>query len=94
MDDTKPPVKIEEIQRNAHGEPAPRGFYAISPQGNVVLLAPGQPVKPGFRVATQEDLDAAAAKEAARKRGPAIAAAPKRPTIPPPASSSSEPPAK
>lgn len=60
--------EIHEMQSDAHGQPASRGFYAMSPAGDLVLLAPGQPVKPGWRVADEQDIDASLAKEAERKR--------------------------
>lgn len=42
---------------NNHGEPVVRGFHAVGPSGNLVLLRPDAPLKAGWRFATQDDLE-------------------------------------
>lgn len=62
--------RIHEIGFDASGQPSSSGFYVVGPDGRIVLV---QSIKPGWRIATQADLSAAAAKNAARQADEATA---------------------
>lgn len=51
---------VIEVGRNAHGELVEKGRYVKAPDGRIVLLQPHLPMKPGWALATPEEIDAAA----------------------------------
>lgn len=71
-------MKIPKINDNKHGGSSVAGFYAVSPSGSLIVVAPTFKLesgprsddrpslvrKVGWRWATQKDIDAAAAKAA------------------------------
>jgi len=61
------PKPIQKTGTTASGATVSAGSYAIGPSGQLVLLSPGSPLKPGWRFAKQADLDAAAAAEVKRR---------------------------
>jgi len=48
--------KIEKFGKDAHGQQCSEGFYAVHPDGHVVLLPPSSQLKPGFRYATESEV--------------------------------------
>lgn len=64
---TETPAPIHATGTTASGVTASRGYQAIGPSGQLVLMRPGTPLKPGWRFATQADIDAAEAAEAKRR---------------------------
>jgi hypothetical protein len=44
--------------RDAHGERVSSGYYAISPDGHLIKLPVKSPIKDGWRLATQQDIEA------------------------------------
>ena len=60
---------IHDFGRNTGGARIDRGFYAIDPRGGLLLLPPSAPLKAGWRLATNLDLDAKEAAEDSRRAG-------------------------
>lgn len=54
---------IHDTGLDAHGEEVSNGFYAVHPQGHLVLV---KELKPGFRIASDEDIAAVEKAEADR----------------------------
>lgn len=54
MDDDK----LREFGGDAHGKLVSNGYYAISPNGDLVLLPELSKLKQGWRLATTADIDA------------------------------------
>jgi hypothetical protein len=50
--------EIREYRRSASGDKISKGRYAVDPSGNVCLVPDRSPIKTGWRVATQADIDA------------------------------------
>lgn len=61
------PKPIHATGTNASGVILSRGYHAVGPSGQLVLMRPGVPLKPGWRFATQADIDAAEQLEARRR---------------------------
>lgn len=51
------PQKIHKVGRTASGAQVSAGYYVIGPNDQLVLQRPDQPLKGGWRLATQEDID-------------------------------------
>jgi hypothetical protein len=74
--------EIHEFGPTAAGNKVSRGRYAVDPSGHVVLVPTTRPIKDGWRLATQADIDACA---------PCIAVAPATEECAPPAEPQPEP---
>jgi hypothetical protein len=64
---TESPKPIHSTGTNASGAVVSRGYHGVGPSGQLVLIRPGTPLKPGWRFATKADIDAAEAAEAKRR---------------------------
>lgn len=65
--DPTPPAPIHVLKPTAHGTQSSSGYHAVGPRGQLVKLPPRTVLKPGWRIATQADLDAHAELEAKRR---------------------------
>jgi hypothetical protein len=53
MNEQKP---IHKMGTTANGSEVSAGYYVVGPNGQLVLSRPDQPVKPGWRLATEDDI--------------------------------------
>jgi hypothetical protein len=63
---SKKPTPIHKTGTTAHGRTVSAGYYVVGPSGQLVLQRPDQPVKSGWRLATDDDVTAK--QELERKR--------------------------
>lgn len=49
---------VIKYRPDADGIPRSEGVYAVSAAGNVFIVPPGQPIKPGVRLATFAEVEA------------------------------------